>query len=396
MPLLARLLQTTWFIGCDIWLGLTLILHCAGTIWSYFTCGPRRPTWDLKVALIHTFIHHSFTSSLKVGIHYARRNQRDLAVSPRVGINYPINPWTLEESEVRAIPGLVKALEPISQLLRPTTTNSFKKASSAPTNVAFEDHILPAEWVVHREVQGRMAARMTTHKHQSNANSLGHLGPLFPAEPIMLYLHGGGFVMGGFGGHRPLICELSKQIGRHIFTIDYRLAPEHRFPCALVDVIYTYLKLVATPTQGGLGFNADRIILAGDSAGGTLIVTTMLFLRDHNLPLPQGVILLSPWLDLTCTTPSWTQHIPFDFLGPVFITDPLFNPALSYASPDASYVGHLPYITHPYVSPLTPMPTTTTTTPTDPPTSFHNLPPILIQGDEPNKWQTISYGSPIA
>lgn len=117
------------------------------------------------------------------------------------------------------------------------------------------------------------------------------------ADPkrVLLYLHGGGYVIGSNVGYREFAGRLARSLNARVCLPNYRLAPENPFPAALEDAIACYNSLLA---QGWL---AKDVIVAGDSAGGGLALATLLALRDNNSELPAGVICLSPWVDLLGT-----------------------------------------------------------------------------------------------
>lgn len=109
------------------------------------------------------------------------------------------------------------------------------------------------------------------------------------------YLHGGGYVAGAPRTHRNLTAALSAAARIDIFSLDYRLAPEHPFPAAVEDAVAGYRWLLQQ------GHAPERLVIGGDSAGGGLTLATLIWLRDAGLPLPAGAFLLSPWTDLACT-----------------------------------------------------------------------------------------------
>jgi len=116
-----------------------------------------------------------------------------------------------------------------------------------------------------------------------------------------LYLHGGGYVMGSVRSHRQLAGYIAKAADAPVLSIDYRLAPEHRFPAAVDDAVNGFRYLLDQ------GVDPQRVAVAGDSAGGGLTVATLLRLRDLGEPLPAAGICISPWVDLTCSTGSYTS-----------------------------------------------------------------------------------------
>lgn len=114
------------------------------------------------------------------------------------------------------------------------------------------------------------------------------------AQPgVVLYVHGGGFVACSPAVYRPLTAALARRTRRRVLALDYRLAPEARFPAALDDVAAAYRWLLDT------GVPARAIAVAGDSAGGGLALSLALRVRDRGWPAPACVVLLSPWTDLT-------------------------------------------------------------------------------------------------
>ena len=112
------------------------------------------------------------------------------------------------------------------------------------------------------------------------------------AGRAVLYLHGGGYVIGSINTHRSLAARLSRASKACVLVIDYRLAPEHPHPAAVDDSVAVYRWML---TQG---LKPARIAVAGDSAGGGLTVATLLAIRDAKLPLAGAGACLSPWVDL--------------------------------------------------------------------------------------------------
>jgi acetyl esterase/lipase len=109
---------------------------------------------------------------------------------------------------------------------------------------------------------------------------------------VVLYLHGGGYVIGSINTHRSLVARISAASGARGLAIDYRLAPEHPHPAAVEDATAAYRWLLEQ------GIEPARIAVAGDSAGGGLTLATLLALRDAGDPLPAAGVCLSPWTDL--------------------------------------------------------------------------------------------------
>jgi epsilon-lactone hydrolase len=117
----------------------------------------------------------------------------------------------------------------------------------------------------------------------------------------LLYLHGGGHVMGNLNTHRHFASRLAVAARATTFHIDYRLAPEHPYPAALDDAVRAYRRILAA------GVTPLNLIVGGESAGGNLATALLLKAREEGLPQPGGLYLLSPWLDMTTTGESYDK-----------------------------------------------------------------------------------------
>jgi acetyl esterase/lipase len=116
-----------------------------------------------------------------------------------------------------------------------------------------------------------------------------------PEAPVLLYLHGGGYIACSSVTHRSITVFYAQQ-GFRVFAPDYRLAPEHPFPAAVDDAVAVWRGLLETGVRSA--------VVSGESAGGGLSLALMLALRDAGLPLPAAAALFSPWTDLTCSGDS--------------------------------------------------------------------------------------------
>ena len=114
------------------------------------------------------------------------------------------------------------------------------------------------------------------------------------ADPqrVVLYLHGGAYVIGSVNTHRDLVGRISRASGGRVLNVDYRLAPEHPHPAAVDDAVAAYRWLLDQ------GQAPAKLAVAGDSAGGGLTIATLVALRDAGLPMPAAGVALSPWVDL--------------------------------------------------------------------------------------------------
>lgn len=125
--------------------------------------------------------------------------------------------------------------------------------------------------------------------------------PNAAANRAILYVHGGGYVIGSLDSHRHAVAEMGRAAAARVLALDYRLAPEHPFPAPVEDTLAGYRYLLAQ------GFAPSHIALAGDSAGGGLVVAAMLAIRDAGLPQPACGWCISPWIDMEATGGSITS-----------------------------------------------------------------------------------------
>lgn len=174
-------------------------------------------------------------------------------------------------------------------------------------------------------------------------------------DSAVLYLHGGGYVIGSIDTHRELAARISKSTGCRVLVIDYRLAPEAPYPAAVEDATNAYRWMLDQ------GVDSHRTVIAGDSAGGGLTVAAMVALRDSGDPLPASAVCLSPWVDLEGIGESMTSKAAID---PMVAREGLLHMANLYldgADPRS-----------PLAAPLY--------------ADLHGLPPILIQV---GTWETL-------
>ncbi|KAI0361031.1 hypothetical protein OH77DRAFT_387227 [Trametes cingulata] len=210
---------------------------------------------------------------------------------------------------------------------------------------------LSGEWVVGKKTWQRLQAEWKARKEGRTT------GKPKRKERVVLYLHGGAYYMFSAATHRLITIPLAKYLDARLFAVDYRLAPETRFPGPLHDAVSAYFRLI-----DDLHVPPENIVVAGDSAGGGLALALLMYLRDNDYPLPSGAILMSPWVDLTMSCESWDSNAQYDIV-------PMPQPG-DHLNPVACYLGeHMEkYLTHPYASPLF--------------GDFKGLPPMLIQAGE--------------
>lgn len=165
---------------------------------------------------------------------------------------------------------------------------------------------------------------------------------------VMLYFHGGVYVIGAASHTVALVGEIARRTGVRAFTLDYRLAPEHPYPAAVDDARAAYEGILKQ------GVDPARIVLAGESAGGGLAVAALLASRDAGLPMPACAYLMSPYADLTLSGETLTSK---ESLDPILTPEGLRVRAPEYLG------GADPSI--PLISPIL--------------GDLNGLPPLLIQ-----------------
>ena len=151
-----------------------------------------------------------------------------------------------------------------------------------------------------------LAPRFVTDAELAGARG-AWLEPPGSGDAVLLYFHGGGFTFGSLRTHGELIGALARAARARTLALEYRLSPEHPAPAAIEDALAAYRALRAQGTR--------RIVLAGDSAGGTLVLLLMMALRDAGEPLPAAGVAICPWVDLTCSGASFHANAAFDFVG---------------------------------------------------------------------------------
>lgn len=159
-------------------------------------------------------------------------------------------------------------------------------------------------------------------------------------DVVILQMHGGGYVWPYVDGYRDIAVKYSKMIGDgEVFSLDYRVAPTHTYPAALEDTLKIYKWLLEQ------GYDNEKIIFAGDSAGGNLALVTTLYLKDNDMPLPKGVIAISPWSRISLEAKSITTNLEKDSILGKYgfkIVEQAVNPAYF---PDSDREA-------PYISPV--------------------------------------------
>lgn len=171
------------------------------------------------------------------------------------------------------------------------------------------------------------------------------------SDRAILYLHGGGFRRGSNNTYAAPLSRIARHCGVAIYAVDYRLAPEHPFPAAIDDALAAYRWVTAQEVS------AERLFIAGDSAGGGLAAALLLKIAETRMPRPAGGALFSPWVDLRLNGASFKECAD---------TDQLFSHQAALDAADAYLAGHT--ADNAYASPVL--------------GDWTDQPPLLIQASE--------------
>ncbi|KAJ7631198.1 Alpha/Beta hydrolase protein [Roridomyces roridus] len=299
-----------------------------GAVIAHNLWGPRRRSWTIEMTIITSFMRGAGAHSSLVDIATIRMlmGLGGLMPLPSDALVTPLT-WRVKRRKLRGILADLDAAE-----------TGYRELSG--------------EWVVGRRTWQRLQAEWKLAQQGCPTP-----GPQRKKERVVLYIHGGAYYLSSAAGQRLISIPLSKYTDARVFALDYRLAPETRFPGPLHDAVTAYLRLVED-----LQIPAENIVICGDSAGGGLSLALLMYLRDNAYPLPSSAILMSPWVDLTMSCDSWESNAPFDVVP--------MPSATSHMNPIALYLGDQveQYLTHPYASPLF--------------GDFNGLPPLLIQAGD--------------
>ncbi|GAA5976127.1 hypothetical protein JCM10908_005392 [Rhodotorula pacifica] len=302
--------------------------------------GPPKPSWGVELTLFTTFLRQvsSYSHLSSLARLRSMLELGSLLPAPKDGIVTPIS-FRVKKRNLRGILAGPDALEDGSrELTGEWVTN--KRLWRRMTR----------EWTVNGAAGSRSSSQPNGGEARSTSASKDGL--------VCLYLHGGAYYMFSAETHRYLTISVSRYCEARVVAVNYRLAPETRFPGQLHDAVSAYMRLTVD-----LKIPPQNIIFAGDSAGGGLCLATLLYLRDEGYPLPAGAILMSPWVDLTMSCESWETNRPYDYLPNPNAEDDHLHPVKCLLGDSIDE-----YLTHPYVSPLF--------------GDLAGLPPLLIQAGD--------------
>jgi monoterpene epsilon-lactone hydrolase len=214
---------------------------------------------------------------------------------------------------MRGVHAVVRLRRKIRGPMRPSWDARFETWATVLHHYGKRSHLLPLS-SQRRAAAGFLPKRNTREMRYESVDANGVKSEWFhptgcDESRVLMYVHGGGYCLGSIDTHRDPVARLCAAARVRGFVPEYRLAPEHPFPAQLEDAVASYRWLL---DQGVL---PSRILLAGESAGGGLLLSLLISLRDAGAPLPAAAVCVSPWVDLEMTGQSMQDNARFDYVA---------------------------------------------------------------------------------
>ncbi|POW15440.1 hypothetical protein PSHT_07072 [Puccinia striiformis] len=282
----------------NAWQYLPFLTKQASSFVSHHLNGPPKKSWGIEMTIFTSIVREMANYTHLSSIHQLRKlmDYGQILPTPKDGI-----------------------ITPVSFKVKPENLTGFLKELDS---VEDGNRTLTGEWVLSKKTWKRMQTESLNRRRSSqNQNhqdlDYGFQSPSTAAnhqhglgnDKVIYFIHGGAYFIMSASTHRPLTISIAKYTECRLFAINYRLAPETKFPGPLHDVVSGYFRLL-----NDLSIPAQNIVFAGDSAGGGLVMALLMYLRDEHYPLPSAAMLFSPWCDLTMSCDSWETNHPYDFL----------------------------------------------------------------------------------
>lgn len=325
-------------------------------LWHSLWLSPTSSKWDLKTELAVKLLRDIINPKVPLPISkFQALTLKDPGIRGRMWISKVTLPAPAEDDIRNA---LITAIEDLK---------GGSEKFDIPGLVSVE-----AEWTGHRANVDSQRLRPDLSEAQHYVKLMSEVS----SNVTVLYFHGGAFFLCDPATHRKPVARLAWLTRGRCLSVRYRLSPQHPFPAALLDAFLAYISLLS-PADGSFhsATPASHIILAGDSAGGSLALCLLQLLihlqrtlplrtitfnnRSVPIPLPAGVATLSGWTDITRCLPSWIHNAPFDYLPPPLTSDVIARFPKCDLWPTDPLRGDLycdtSMMCHPLVSPLAAM-----------------------------------------
>lgn len=213
---------------------------------------------------------------------------------------------------------VVRARRAVFGPLRPTWNEDLEVVATVLQRSSNASTFMPLAWQRAVTDPPRPTTRVMRETRMTDVQVPSAAGPIpsmwfetdeTDRERVLIYLHGGGYSIGSLRSHRDLICRIAHASKMRVLAPAYRLAPEHPFPAQLEDAraVYDFVR--------EQGVRPDRIVIAGESAGAGLTLSTAVSLRDAGQALPAGLAVVSPWVDLEGRGRSLDDNRRYDFVS---------------------------------------------------------------------------------
>ncbi|KAJ2780378.1 hypothetical protein GGI15_003568 [Coemansia interrupta] len=320
------------------------------TLYRYYVHGPESPKWTLRFHVIKNILHNYLSESLPHTTPNDLTEQIDFSFIARYieMNNLPSRALTPDAGCNREF--LIDA----AALCMPYRLERYGESGNK-LNVLAE-----ADREAGRKISCQVVVGASLCGCTCSSERLLDAQPLCADERAILHFHGGAYCVGERSlTHLYVYASMSQATGLRVFSPNYRLAPAHCFPRQLHDCFLAYRHMLL------VGFQPHNITLAGDSAGGALVLALLLVLREMQMPLPRNLLLVSPWVDATCSGRSWVTNQGKDYLPGLTLEDP-FHPTRMFYEAGRRLDQHmLEELRCPLVSPVF--------------GSFEGMPPMLVQ-----------------
>ncbi|KAJ2235804.1 hypothetical protein IWW45_002302 [Coemansia sp. RSA 485] len=351
-----------------IWGRLTNIMFIATgvsqTIAKYYWHGPEVPSWSLRFHIIKNILNKYLAESLP------QDTTNDL--SEKIDFRFIADYIAMNNLPSRALTVDIGHNKEFNIVVDEHICTEYKLSrygdSGNKINVLAEEDLASAQDGQPRTVSCQIVVGAAAQICTGCKATVGQHPRLQMLEPeplsiderVILHLHGGAYCVGERSlTHLHVYAGMSSSTGLRVFSPNYRLAPRSCFPSQLHDCVLAYKDLL------GRGFAPENIILSGDSAGGALAVALIFVLREMNAKMPVGLMLVSPWVDSTCSGESWTTNQGKDYLPPLNLENPFHPTRMFYAAGRRFSKQMLEELKCPLVSPIF--------------GDFTGMPPMLVQ-----------------
>ncbi|KAJ2189748.1 hypothetical protein EV181_001444 [Coemansia sp. RSA 532] len=316
---------------------------------EYFWRGPRLPRWDLKFQLRRDIMHRIISSVVPQLTDDSSIDSLDL---PK--IVHDMRAKAMPAAELKPEDGVYQVIGiPVRDVRIDPREFSIDEMSDNPEEIAVIDAGTSDKLcaLCEADMQGPertiscelvVASNIFDEQHEAQLECR----PMHTGEKLILYFHGGGYIIGSSAMYRQLISRISQASCARVLGVDYRLAPEHPFPAALHDAYIAYMYVLQQ------GFDPSRVVVAGDSAGGHLALSLTHLVQATKTSMYGGLVLLSPVTDMARDSGSRERNRNFDYLAPQPLASPLCVVRLFYAPGRRMSRDLISELSRPLVSPL--------------------------------------------